>query len=132
MGLQKRVKALSKATKAFLLAGESERVDFKRTPDGVSTDDLVAFANTDIGGNILIGIEEVAHQDGSQRGHVVGCDVGDQAILQILNKATNCIPPLAIEIHIENLDARPILRIEIPSSENKPHCTPKGVYCRRD
>ena len=132
MGLQKRTRALSKITKALLLAGESERADFKRAPDGVSADDLVSFANTEAGGNILIGIEEIADPAGAQRGQVVGCDIGDQTILQILNKATNCIPPLAVEIHIENLSAKPILRIEVPSSENRPHCTPKGVYCRRD
>ncbi len=33
---------------------------------------------------------------------------------------------------IENLNDKPILRIVVPSSQTKPHCTPKGVYCRRD
>ena len=61
-----------------------------------------------------------------------GCDVSDATILQVLNKAVSCIPPVSIDIYIENLDDKPILRVEIPPSQTKPHCTPKGVYCRRD
>jgi len=60
------------------------------------------------------------------------CDVNDATILQIANKALNCIPPVAIRVHIENLSSLPFLRIHVPSSSTKPHCTPKGVYSRRD
>ncbi len=132
MGLRRRSKSISALTRSLLSEGESERADFKRSPDGVSVDDLVAFANTDAGGNILVGIEEVTAPDGTQQGVLKGCDVSDLSVLQIFNKAVSCVPPLAIEIHIENLSSKPILRITIPLSENRPHCTPKGVYCRRD
>lgn len=129
---QRRIKTLSKITQTLLSQGESELADFKRTPEGVNTDDLVAFANTDAGGTILVGIDEQTGADGMQRGIVRGCDVSDAAILQILNKAVSCVPPVAVMVHAENLSAKPILRIVVPQSESKPHCTPKGVYCRRD
>ncbi|WP_312946505.1 RNA-binding domain-containing protein [Agrobacterium sp.] len=130
MGANRRSKNLCASTLSILEAGESATVDFKKIPDGVSADDLVSFANSD-GGEILVGVIE-GERDGAQIGVVRGCDVSDHAILQITNKAISCIPPVSIDIFIENLDDKPILRIDIPTSRTKPHCTPKGVYCKRD
>jgi predicted HTH transcriptional regulator len=132
MAAPKRTKGISAHTTNLLREGESERSDFKRAPAAVSTDDLVAFANSEAGGSILAGVDERASPEGVQVGFVVGCDVGDEAILQIANKALSCLPPVAIEVSIENLSKVPFLRIDVPSSSTKPHCTPKGVYCRRD
>ncbi|OYY89896.1 MAG: hypothetical protein B7Y45_10050 [Sphingomonas sp. 28-66-16] len=131
MSEQKRLKLLSDTTRAHLAAGEGQLVDFKRAPDGVSADDLVAFANAANGGTILAGVGEQS-VDGAQVGVVLGCDVSDNTILQLLNKAISCIPPVSIDVVIENLNDRPILRIGVQSSPTKPHCTPKGLYCRRD
>lgn len=128
---QKRMKSISDATRGFLSSGEGQLVDFKRAPDGVSAEDLVAFANAAEGGTILAGVDEQT-LDGAQVGLVIGCDVGDNAILQLLNKAISCLPPVSIDIAIENMADKPILRIAVPPSPTKPHCTPKGVYCRRD
>lgn len=128
---RKRLKSLSDATRAFLASGEGQVVDFKRTSDGISADDLVAFANSAEGGTILAGVGEQV-VDGAQVGVVVGCGVGDDAVLQLLNRAISCLPPVSIDIVIENMAEKPILRISVPSSPTKPHCTPKGVYCRRD
>jgi len=128
----RRTKTISKLSKTLLAEGESERADFKRVPDGISADDLVSFANTDAGGSILAGIEEQNSTAGVQIGVVRGCDVTDATILQITNKALSCVPPVAIEVHIENLGKIPFLRVDVPPSQTKPHCTPKGVYCRRD
>lgn len=131
MAIKKRIKKLSKLTRELLAEGESVRSDFKRQPDGISADDLVAFANSEGGGQILAGVDEQVI-DKAEIGVVRGCNVDDAAILQVLNKAVSCIPPISIDFYIENLDDTPILRIEIPASPTKPHCTPKGVYCRRD
>lgn len=131
MAIKKRTKNLSMLTRTLLAEGESGRSDFKRIPDGISADDLVAFANSDGGGQILAGIDEQTI-DKAQIGVVRGCDVSDAAVLQVLNKAVSCIPPVSIDVFIENLDDKPILRVEVPPSQTKPHCTPKGVYCRRD
>ncbi len=106
-------------------------MDFKRTTESITTEDLVAFANR-TGGTIYAGVEEIADAQGVQRGVATGCDVSDSAMLQVLNKAVSCIPPVAVELHIENLASSPIIRIVIPASLAKPHCTTKGVYCRRD
>lgn len=131
MGLKKRIKTVSQLTKELLLEGESGRADFKRQPDGISAEDLVAFANSDGGGHILAGVDEqVLHN--AQVGVIRGCDVSDPAVLQILNKAVGCIPPVSLDIYIENLADKPILRIHVLPSATRPHCTPKGIYCRRD
>ena len=131
MASNKRMKGLSPLTRRLLAAGEGDQVDFKKIPDGISQDDLVAFANSEMGGRILVGVDEET-VDGAQVGSVRGCDVSDGTILQITNKAVTCIPPVSIEITIENLGAKPILLISIPSSVTKPHCTSRGVYNRRD
>ncbi|TIX43045.1 MAG: ATP-binding protein, partial [Mesorhizobium sp.] len=131
MAIKKRIKNLSKLTRELLAEGESVRSDFKRLPDGISADDLVAFANSEAGGQILAGVDEQV-VDKAQIGVVRGCNVNDATVLQVLNKAVSCIPPVSIDIYIENLDDKPILRVEVPPSQTKPHCTPKGVYCRRD
>ncbi len=131
MGIQSRIDTLSQLTEHFLVDGESEQVDFKRNPDGISPEDLIAFANVPNGGTILAGIDEKTI-DKKQVGVVHGCDVSDNAVLQILNKAMSCIPPVSVNIYAENLAGEPILRIEIPPSPTRPHCTTKGIYCRRD
>ena len=79
-----------------------------------------------------MGVTEQIGEDGSPCGLVVGCDISDGAVLQILNKAISCVPPVAIKIYAENTAAKPLLRAHIPPSDNRPHSTPKGVYCRRD
>lgn len=132
MATPKRIKGVSSVTKQLLGEGETTRADFKRASDGISADDFVAFANSEQGGTILAGVDEIAGAGGAQVGAVVGCDVSDGAVLQLTNKALSCLPPVAIDVRIENLDDKPILRIDIASSPTKPHCTPKGVYCRRD
>lgn len=131
MAIKRRIHNLSKLSRELLAEGESSRSDFKRLPDGISADDLVSFANSENGGNILAGIDEHS-LEGAQVGIVRGCDVSDATVLQVLNKAVSCIPPVSINVYIENLDEKPILRVEVPSSSTKPHCTPKGVYSRRD
>lgn len=131
MAIKRRIKNLSKLTRELLAEGESGRSDFKRSPEGISADDLVAFANSEGGGHILAGVDEQVVAN-AQVGVVCGCNVSDATILQLLNKAVSCIPPVSIDIYIENLEDKPILRIEVPPSQTKPHCTPKGIYCRRD
>lgn len=132
MALQRRYKNVTKLTAALLESGENDKVDFKMKADGIHPDDFVAFANTKTGGDILIGVSDEKRSDGSQFGAIVGCDLSDQTILQILNKAISCIPPISIKLFAENISSRPFLRVHIPSSGSKPHCSPKGVFCRRE
>jgi hypothetical protein len=132
MAIEKRSKSISRRTRDLLDGGESALVDFKRGPDGVHAEDFVSFANSETGGDILVGIAEESGANGAQRGVVIGCDIGDGTVLQILNKAIGCVPPIAIQIFVENTAKTPFLRVHVPPSENRPHSTPKGVYCRRD
>lgn len=112
-----------------LLSGQEDRyVDFKQSPAGLDSEDIVAFANTPTGGTILLGVQEARRSDGRQYGRVVGCDVGDSACLSILSRAENCIPPIEIDVIIENLRSKPFFRVEIPSGPQKPYCTSRGTY----
>jgi len=130
--MQREYRRLSQYTRRLLSLPEGLNVDFKREAQAVKASDLVAFANTALGGTLLIGIDEYTTGDGVQRGKVVGCEVDDKARLVLVNKATSCIPNIDIQIFTENLAAsRPILRVEIPPGQNKPYCTQKGEYTIR-
>ncbi len=130
MSIQKHLQGLSKKTEKALADGEFEKTDFKKIPGGVHADDLVAFANSG-GGQLLVGVIESTKSE-TQSGTVVGCDVGDGPILQILNRASSCVPAISTKIFIENLGDKPIMRVVVPDSTTKPHCTPKGVYLKRE
>jgi predicted HTH transcriptional regulator len=45
-----------------------------------------------------------------------------------LNRAESCVPPIAVEVIVENGDRKPFFRVEIPSGPNKPYCTAAGTY----
>ncbi|WP_432695797.1 AlbA family DNA-binding domain-containing protein [Marinobacterium sp. YM272] len=127
--MKREYRRLSRRTQQLLSAPEGVNVDFKREVQAIRSSDLVAFANSPQGGTLLVGIDEYTSPDGVQRGRVVGCDVDDRARLLLVNKATECIPNIEIKIYTENLSqARPILRVEIPSGHLKPYCTHGGEY----
>ncbi|MDI3326835.1 ATP-binding protein [Pontibacterium granulatum] len=130
-GIQKEFRGLSQRTRSLLRVSEGMNVDFKREVSGIKSRDLVAFANTPLGGTILVGIDEYTDSEGVQRGRVVGCDVDDNARLVIVNKATDCFPTVELAIFVENVAKTPILRIEIPPGHYKPYCTQRGEYCIR-
>lgn len=132
MRAPQRNKGISREVKRLLENGEGSSVDFKRTPDSITQEDLVSFANSRARSFILVGITEHRGRAGIQNAEITGCDVGDDIILQIINKATSCIPPIAVSIDIQNSENIPILIVRIDRSEMVPHCTAKGLYCIRD
>ncbi len=129
--MQKEYKRISRRTRLLLARSEGLDVDFKRDLVGVKHKTLIAFANSHAGGTILVGVEEYTSEDGLQRGRIVGCDVSDKGRLQIQNKALSCIPPLNIQIVTENINSKPMLRIEVPSGTQKPYCSQSGEYSIR-
>lgn len=129
--MRREYQGLSRRTRLLLNQSEGGEVEFKRTVGAVKQKILISFANSATGGTVLVGVDDGARADGVQRGQITGCDVSDSARLQIQNKALSCIPPITIQIITENLAHRPLLRIEIPSSQNKPHCSQSGDYCIR-
>lgn len=124
-------KQLSQRTRQLIGGQENLDVDFKISGAAIKQKTLVAFANTPTGGTLLIGVEEYTSGDGVQRGRIVGCEVDDTARLTVQNKALSCVPPVPVEIFVENMSREPILRVEIPHSLNRPHCTSSGEYCVR-
>ncbi len=118
----------SKRAKLLLQHEEGYEVDFKESASGLKPDDIVAFANSSSGGAILIGVKEIKSLDERQQGEIIGCPVGDKEKLSILNRAESCIPPVEIEIIVENSNYQPFFRVEIPSGKNKPYSTAGGTY----
>lgn len=120
--------SISRKSKALLDRQEGLDVDFKLTVRGIQATDLVAFANSDKGGTILAGVGEVEDLHSMQKGKIIGCPVGDKERLFILSKSESCVPPVEVNIVIENYARKPFYRIEIPSGKEKPYCTAGGTY----
>ena len=120
-------------TQKLIDGTEGLEIDFKRDSFSsnkltLKSEALVAFANCDTGGVLLFGVDEI-EENGVQKGKIFGCDVSDKVITGIQDIASKCVPPIDIKISIENkLTDKPIIRIDIPSSPLKPHCTPSGSY----
>lgn len=131
MASQQSFRNISKRASQLLKMEEGYDVDFKFNAEGIKNEDLVAFANSDRGGAVLLGVDEVEQADGRKLGRVVGCKIGDEPKQRILNLANDCTPPIHVEIFSENTGGKAFLRVEIPSSQSKPHCTKKGLYLTR-
>lgn len=120
---------LSEKAERLLGSQENSILDFKESVGGLSSEDLVAFANSVSGGTILLGVREGKDDNGRQSAEIVGCETGDKAKLSILSKAASCMPPVDVTVIIENSEGRkPFLRVEIPSGTGKPYCTAGGTY----
>jgi predicted HTH transcriptional regulator len=123
-------KGLTQSTIKLLNKEENVDVDFKR--EGIESEDIVAFANSKNGGVILIGVDEIKDEPGKViKGKIVGTKVGDPEKLKIINKATDCLPPIQVKITYENIDDLPIIKVIIPSGPFRPYCTRRGVYKTR-
>lgn len=107
---------------------ESFDVEFKESLAGLKPEDIVAFANSPLGGIILIGVKDSKTPDGKQVGIPVGCKISDDGKLNILNKAQSCRPPIYVEITPETINDVSIYKINIPSGQYKPYCTDGGTY----
>ncbi len=129
--MKREFRGITRRSRELLALPEGVNVDFKRDLAGLKSRTLVSFANSAAGGTVLVGVEEYTSQDGLQRGRVFGCPVDDQARMIVINKATDCIPNIHLQLFIENLAQKPFLRIEIPSGQHKPYCTQRGEYAVR-
>ncbi|MFC6651774.1 helix-turn-helix domain-containing protein [Paenibacillus rhizoplanae] len=98
----------------------------------MKSDDIVAFANSQKGGFIIIGIKDDASATGRQKGTIIGCQISDSNRLTILSKAQNCRPAVNIEISSANIEGKDVYVVVIPSGEYKPYCTESGTYKIRD
>ena len=117
-------------TSRLLDSREGGEGDFKRSPDAVKPEDLIALANG-VGGTILVGVDEAPTEKGLQHGKVVGCDVGDKALQAIVNAASTCRPAVEVHLSVENARSTPFISIDVPEVAHKPYCTAAGTYKNR-
>jgi hypothetical protein len=122
---------ISARARRLLDRAEGLDVEFKESLSGLDAADMVAFANSEAGGAILVGVEEVTSRDGRQTGRVIGCGVGDREKQSIISRAESCTPPVPVTVFVENAHRRPFLRVEIASGASKPYCTAGGTYKTR-
>jgi ATP-dependent DNA helicase RecG len=125
-------KGLSARAAALLAGDENLNVDFKESPTNLDADDFVQFANSPVGGALLIGVRETKNERGNQRGQIRGCSITDKNKLMLLAKASSCVPPIHTELFVENTSRSPFYRVEIPSGPHKPYCTSGGTYKIRE
>jgi ATP-dependent DNA helicase RecG len=102
----------------IIAQGEGYFTEFKRNINSDLKKELVAFANAS-GGNIFLGIED----DGT----VCGINITNQLISQIHEAASECDPPINIEIINHS---NQVLQIHVFESNTKPHRTTTGFYLR--
>lgn len=121
-------KTLTKRTKAMLDREEDCDLEFKQSVKLLDDSDIAAFANSEKGGTILIGVREKQVGKGRRIGKIIGCPIGDTERRKILEKAERCIPPVDIKVFVENTKYMPIFRVKIESGNNKPYATAGGVY----
>jgi predicted HTH transcriptional regulator len=120
-------KGVSKRARALLNGQENYDVDFKRAVSGLESDDMVAFANSRHGGAILIGVDEMKIADGRQRGKIVGCPVGDKEKLSIISRAESCIPPVEVQIIVENAGSCLFIGWRFPAAPRNLTALPRDV-----
>lgn len=121
-------RTLSAKVRRLMAKPEDTEVEFKESLSSLSNEDLVAFANSPLGGSILVGVRESQNSFGRQFGQIVGCKVSDQGRLSILSKAESCVPPVELDIVVENTSRKPFYRVDIPSGTDKPYCTSGARY----
>lgn len=112
----------------MLASKEGHDVEYKCSVNALESSDIVAFANSDSGGAVLLGVAEESDSKGIQEVKIVGCDIGDKEKQAIISKAQSCTPPISVEVFVENYSRKPFLRVEIPSGPEKPYCTAGGTY----
>ena len=95
--------------------GESERVEFKRTPSKTLHHEIAAFANSE-GGHLIIGIDD--------NGNIVGTDV--KAALEAVTSALQpIIPPPQIATQKLSVNDRNLLVVEVQKGSSL--CSVGGV-----
>lgn len=128
----RKYKNISDRARYLLSREEGMDVEFKQSIDALEVTDIVAFANSENGGAILLGIKEIHLENGKQKGIIHGAPVGDKAKMNIVSKINNVFPQIEVDIIVENASKKPFYRLEIPSGTNKPYCSANGTYKIRD
>ena len=111
----------------YLLRFEDTELEFKQTVKAVCPEDLVAMANG-TGGSILIGVEEIRLDDGSKAGRVIGCPLTDELKQNINNKASSCMPSIAVDFEEHWAGGIPFVEVIVPEGRDKPYCSASGCY----
>ena len=97
--------------------GESDRVEFKESPDKDIASEVCAFANAS-GGRVFIGVDD--------SGRIVGTDTSNTARSRIQDTINKIEPRLNVSIDI--LDR--VIVLTVPEGTQKPYSCPAGFFLR--
>ncbi|HDS63999.1 MAG TPA: ArsR family transcriptional regulator [Methanofollis liminatans] len=100
---------------ALIRTGESERIEFKRSPTKTIHHEIAALANAD-GGNLIIGVDD--------NGAIVGTDVKN-ALEIITSTIQSVVPPPRIATHKIAVNDRDVLVVEVEKGASL--CSVGGV-----
>lgn len=123
-------KGITKRTRGLLADWKKQPVKLRETAEEVRAADLVALANAASGGTILVGVRPAGGSRGGEL-EVLGCPLVQPEELPLWQVAASCQPQVSLQVYVENTRRSPLYRIEVPSGEAKPYCTPDGIYCIR-
>jgi hypothetical protein len=116
-----------------LLSGEEQRlVAFKPSAAALEAEDLVALANTEDGGTIVLGLEPAPKRRRKAEPTVVGCSLTVATRKAIASLAQACVPPVEVTVSEAVHQRKKLVRIDVAKSDARPHCTASGTYVVRD
>lgn len=107
-------------------------IAFKPSLAALDEEDLVAFANSNGGGVIVLGVEQSRKARGGKTLQVIGSPAGARERRKIVEMAKRCVPPVEISISALAHEGKKLLRIDIAQSARRPHCTSRGTYMIRE
>lgn len=114
-------------TSAILEAGESMTAEFKSEINDKELARVVACLANGDGGVLLIGVEDDGTVIGARPRHGTRTDPARVAAYV----QANTEPALAVEVAVEIIDKREIIRVDVPRADPGPVGTKLGVFTRR-
>lgn len=126
---------LSEETKKLMAGEESVEIDFKQQITSDLDKDVVSFANSEMGGIILIGVEEYEDRLKRQRGRLhqgKGILLSDENKMKIENTIASCKDNIRAEvIPEEKKNGYGLFKIKIQRRGKNLYCTGGGRYLIR-
>ena len=114
-------------TQDLIIAGESLTTEFKSDYNDADLVRAVACLANGEGGTLLLGVKDDGTVVGAKLRHVNRTDPARVAAL--IQNSTE--PPLGVDVNVEQIAGKEIVRIDVPRAEPGPVGTKKGTFTRR-
>src|SRR5271169_2922372 len=111
--------------KEILLLGEGQNIEFKsQCPDVDAIGPVISgFLNSSTGGFIVCGVDETGKITG-----IKSADTMAKTLGQALEK--DLTPKTLVEIHVQNIQNKNLIVIEVPAGRDPPYAYRDAIYLR--